>query len=500
MKPIITIALSLLLAVPGICQDAQHIYKKTVNSTVTIETSLSTGSGFFVAPNIIATNYHVIENASSAVCYLNNSNRTYEIEGYLAVDKAVDLVLLEVSGIKREPIPISSESVSPGQQIYVIGSPIGLEATISNGIVSGMRDFDGHKLIQMTAPISPGSSGGPVLNADGELIGVSVSQYADGQNLNFAIPKHELELLIQFMNSYPSDLAELSVGAAGSAGSGGSLGGGNDYSEDYSNGRGNDGGSLGGSDNPQDHYSNRNNGGYDNSTDDNGYSLDSEILAANYVSDQAPELRLDYYAGFEDVSCFFFTYDMSDNEDQYNSIYLENYRLVDNATGRVYESISTDMPSVDDPRFVYNGTWTRFLVCFDRLPRSVRRFSLMEDDCGEGYFCFENINFDLMRNAKDDDIDWDLYDDNKNSGTVSFFTKQNIGHIKVTVEGYEMGTLTRYFSNPDYNPSCGDTGDAMITLRLMEGVYNYKAESEDLIWEGTFEVEREGCEKISFIK
>ena len=57
-----------------------------------------------------------------------------------------------------------------------------------------MRDFDGHKLIQMTAPISPGSSG-PVLNADGELIGVPVSQYADGQNLNFAIPKHELELL-----------------------------------------------------------------------------------------------------------------------------------------------------------------------------------------------------------------------------------------------------------------------------------------------------------------
>ena len=191
---------------------------------------------------------------------------------------------------------------------------------------------------------------------------------------------------------------------------------------------------------------------------------------------------------------------MSDNEDQYNSIYLENYRLVDNATGKVYESISTDMPSVDDPRFVYNGTWTRFLVCVDRLPRSVRRFSLMEDDCGEGYFCFENINFDLMRNAKDDDIDWDLYDDNENSGTVSFFTKQNIGHIKITVEGYEMGTLTRYFSNPDYNPSCGDTGDAMITLRLMEGVYNYKAESEDLIWEGTFEVEREGCEKISFIK
>ena len=95
MKPIFTIAFSLLLAVPGICQDAQHIYKKTLNSTVTIETSLSTGSGFFVAPNIIATNYHVIEDASSAVCYLNNSDKIYNIKGYLAVDKAVDLVYLK---------------------------------------------------------------------------------------------------------------------------------------------------------------------------------------------------------------------------------------------------------------------------------------------------------------------------------------------------------------------------------------------------------------------
>ena len=156
------------------------------------------------------------------------------------------------------------------------------------------------------------------------------------------------------------------------------------------------------------------------------------------------------------------------------------------------------MPSVDDPRVVYNGTWTRFLVCFDRLPRSVRRFSLLENDCEEGSFCFENINFDLMKNVKDDDIDWDFYTENDNSGTISFYTQQSIGLIKVSVEGYEVGTLTKYFSNPEYTPSCGDTGDAMITLRLMEGVYNYKAECEDLMWEGTFEVEREGCEKIKF--
>ena len=156
-----------------------------------------------------------------------------------------------------------------------------------------MRDIDGHKLIQMTAPISPGSSGGPVLNDDGELIGVSVSQYADGQNLNFAIPKHELELLIQFMKSYPIDIAELSGRSAGDEGE--RLEGENDQSNDVD------------SDPLQENYTNRNNGRYSNSTEDNLYSLDDEILAANYISKQAPQLSLDYYMGFEDASCHLLT-------------------------------------------------------------------------------------------------------------------------------------------------------------------------------------------------
>jgi len=190
-------------------QDATVIYKNAVNSTVTIETDIALGSGFFVSENVIVTNFHVIEGASEAYCYTNNSSTKYKIEGYLAVDKSVDLILLKVSGLNRTALKIATSSISPGQKVYVIGSPKGLPASISDGIVSGLRNFEGYRLIQITAPISPGSSGGPVLNANGEVIGVSVGQYKDGQNLNFAIPESNLELLLNLKTAIPKLITTL---------------------------------------------------------------------------------------------------------------------------------------------------------------------------------------------------------------------------------------------------------------------------------------------------
>ncbi|MDA9161657.1 serine protease [Crocinitomicaceae bacterium] len=195
---IILLFLSLFLSVSLFGQDATKVYNQTIMSTVTIETDRAMGSGFFVAPNTVVTNYHVIEGASFANCYVNNSKNKFIIDGYVAVDKFNDLILLNVPNISRPSIPFSNKNVSPGQQIYSIGSPKGLPATISDGIVSGLRDFGGKKLIQMTAPISPGSSGGPVLNESGELVGIAVSQLNEGQNINFAIPKSRLELLLYY--------------------------------------------------------------------------------------------------------------------------------------------------------------------------------------------------------------------------------------------------------------------------------------------------------------
>ena len=207
------ILLSLFFALSSInllfSQDASLIYKNTVNSTVTILTDDGQGSGFFVAPNIIATNYHVVEGATNASCILNNSDIEYKIDGYVGVDESVDLILLKVSTLNKPAIKFSVTTASIGQKVYVIGSPRGLPATISDGIISGMRDFDGIKLLQMTAPISPGSSGGPVLNSNGELIGISVLQRTDGQNLNFAIPKSYLQILLDFKKDTPSALSTL---------------------------------------------------------------------------------------------------------------------------------------------------------------------------------------------------------------------------------------------------------------------------------------------------
>ena len=209
MKNLLILSFILSSANHFFSQDASLIYKNTVNSTVTILTDDGQGSGFFVAPNIIATNYHVVEGATNASCILNNSDIEYKIDGYVGVDKSVDLILLKVSTLNKPAIKFAVTTASIGQKIYVIGSPQGLPATISDGIISGMRDFEGIKLLQMTASISPGSSGGPVLNSNGELIGISVSQLTEGQNLNFAIPKSYLQILLDFKKNTPIALSSL---------------------------------------------------------------------------------------------------------------------------------------------------------------------------------------------------------------------------------------------------------------------------------------------------
>ena len=209
MKRIIIILIIAFLTRTILAQDATVVYRNSVNSTVTIETDIGLGSGFFVGENVIVTNFHVIEGASEAHCFTNNSSTKYKIEGYLAVDKSVDLILLKVLGLNRTALKMTMSSVSPGQKVYVIGSPKGLPASISDGIVSGLRNFDGKELIQITAPISPGSSGGPVLNINGEVIGVSVGQFKDGQNLNFAIPKSNLEVLLKLKTTNPGLITNL---------------------------------------------------------------------------------------------------------------------------------------------------------------------------------------------------------------------------------------------------------------------------------------------------
>ena len=180
---------------------------------------ISMGSGFFVQPNTIATNYHVIEGAAQGTVNLVGMPTKYTIDGVLAIDKDNDLALLKVSAssdIKSLTLINDSETVRRGEGVFVVGNPKGLEGTLSVGIISNLHPLGDNKRLQMTAPISPGSSGGPVLNRNGEVIGVAVgsNQALGAQNLNFAIPSNYLrELLDQLKPATPLSEQEQSISA-----------------------------------------------------------------------------------------------------------------------------------------------------------------------------------------------------------------------------------------------------------------------------------------------
>ena len=202
-------------------QTAPQIAEKALAATVYLEMQdsngvpLGFGSGFFVGDNLIATNYHVIEGAARGTAKLVGQFNTYTIEGVTATDKTNDLALLKVtvSGIKPLPLGNSSD-VKIGETVYVAGNPKGLEGTFSDGIISSRRDPYTKERLQMTAPISPGSSGGPVLNSKGEVIGVSFMTLVGGQNLNFAIPSRYLtELLTKSTPAKPLAEGNRSISA-----------------------------------------------------------------------------------------------------------------------------------------------------------------------------------------------------------------------------------------------------------------------------------------------
>jgi S1-C subfamily serine protease len=184
-------------------QTAQEIAKRAFGSTVLLvmeDTNgqpLSLGSGFFVRDGEVATNLHVVEGAARGYAKIIGQRAKYDIDGIIAVDPERDLVVLKISGARAAALTLgNSESVQVGEIVYAVGNPQGLEGTFSQGIVSSIREVGADKLLQITAPISPGSSGGPVLSGKGEVVGVSVATFRGGQNLNFAIPSIYLKQLL----------------------------------------------------------------------------------------------------------------------------------------------------------------------------------------------------------------------------------------------------------------------------------------------------------------
>lgn len=194
-----------------------ELVKRIKPSAVAIETfdaknnTLARGSGFFIAADRVITNRHVIERAARVEIHFRDGKK-FTVKGVLAIDGEGDLALLQVDVPRAlaAPLPIVRAVPQEGESVIVIGNPFGLEGSVSNGIVSAVREISGYgKIIQITASISPGSSGSPVVNMAGQVIGVATLQAAEGQNLNFAVPAERiLQLRVSDIQTFTSLTAE----------------------------------------------------------------------------------------------------------------------------------------------------------------------------------------------------------------------------------------------------------------------------------------------------
>ena len=189
------------MKVPGVPlnrQNLQHelspsdIYKAASPSVVLLANydmhghKRSFGSGFLVSTGgKVLTNYHVIRGAYRAEAGLENGLQL-PVTGVVGYSQAQDVAVVQLGGnASVNPLPLAGGPSKVGEKLVAIGSPLGLQNSLSEGIVSAVRNGG---ILQMTTPISPGSSGGPVLNEFGQVIGISDAYLPGGENLNFAVP------------------------------------------------------------------------------------------------------------------------------------------------------------------------------------------------------------------------------------------------------------------------------------------------------------------------
>lgn len=152
-------------------------------------TPCSSGSGVLIAPSgIILTNFHVASRGACYAIHLENQETVFQTDELLKYHADDDLALLRLPGCPAQPIPLyTGPDLRRGQPVVAIGSPLGLFNSVSDGMISGFRSLGGTDMIQFTAPTSPGSSGGALLDRFGRLIGIVTAGFEGGQNLNLAV-------------------------------------------------------------------------------------------------------------------------------------------------------------------------------------------------------------------------------------------------------------------------------------------------------------------------
>ena len=171
---------------------AEAVYEKCAKSVVTVLAGDSLGSGFFIDDYTLVTNYHVIDEATD-LSVVFSDDKEYKVTDVLGYDIALDIAILKTE-CKGTPIQKNTHGAKSGETVYTLGSPRAYADTFAAGIISNSkRVYDDVTYIQTDAAISPGNSGGPLLNAYGEVIGINSWYRTDAQNLNFAIEISQID-------------------------------------------------------------------------------------------------------------------------------------------------------------------------------------------------------------------------------------------------------------------------------------------------------------------
>lgn len=161
--------------------------------------AIASGSGIMVGKSgYILTNDHVVRGGYTYSVRIENDDMAYQTDELIKYNPVLDLAVLRI-GRQLDPIPVyqGTDKLARGQAVVAIGSPLGMFNSVSDGIISGFRTLDGVDMIQFTAPISHGSSGGAVLNMRGEVIGISTAGVGRGQNINLAVGYEDINLFTQ---------------------------------------------------------------------------------------------------------------------------------------------------------------------------------------------------------------------------------------------------------------------------------------------------------------
>ncbi len=177
-------------------QDFSAIIDDVIPGVVSVQTNVGSGSGFFVrSDGYIVTNYHVVDGATAgAILTSDGKSHSVRVVGF---DEDADIAVLKIEGSFARLRFGDSDDVRVGEKVIAVGSPSGLDFTVTQGIVSAVnRQAGGNTYIQIDVALNPGNSGGPLVSAAGEVIGVNTLKVSGSEGLGFALVSNEVDDIV----------------------------------------------------------------------------------------------------------------------------------------------------------------------------------------------------------------------------------------------------------------------------------------------------------------